>query len=177
MASWCLLCFSPHDSSQNWRRWHDIIIASSAFYVSLQISPNIIIVYRVGHSQRFDIYTNHHYLYHLYQCWGQPPGQTVRLRPDFLRGTNKMSSLWLHVLLLDLFLMMVFCYKRHVILSINVLCYFGEIRAERNHSVITPREIRESNIASWKIRKIGKYLGVENEKNVIWKLERMDKPS
>ena len=38
-------------------RWHDIIIASSAFYVSLQISPNIIIVYRVGHSQRFDIYT------------------------------------------------------------------------------------------------------------------------
>ena len=59
MASWCLLCFSPHDSSQNWRRWHDIIIASSAFYVSLQISPNtnIIIVYRVGYSQRFDIYT------------------------------------------------------------------------------------------------------------------------
>ena len=37
----------------------DIIIASSAFYVSLQISPNtnIIIVYRVGYSQRFDIYT------------------------------------------------------------------------------------------------------------------------
>ena len=41
--------------SHNQRSWHDIIIA---FYVSLKIFPNIIIfVYRVGHSQRSDIYT------------------------------------------------------------------------------------------------------------------------
>ena len=142
------------------RTWHhnDIQVSVSNM---ITVSPNII-VYMSPHSQpRFDtsccvlLYTTPSLFISFINIWCLVNGRSW-LKPlhhtqaDFLRGTNKMSSLWLHVLLLDLFLMMVFCYKLHVISSIKLLCYFGEIKAlsKTTEVLLIWKEIKNS-IMKW----------------------------